>query len=490
VHRYRPPRHVKHYHEAAIVIERKLWLKGEWTPSERTAEVHSPFDGRGISRVAQATPQQAEAALAFAFASRGKLAAQSTGQRRKLLFAIAEGLRQRESDLVACLRDEGGKPLRTARMESKRAVETFTLAACELPGFGGRTVPIDLDDASTGYECETRRFPAGVIVGIVPFNFPLNLGAHKIAPAIAVGTPIIIKPPPQAPSVLLVLAEIAQAAGVDPAALQVLPCDNAVAEQLAIDPRVRVLSFTGSARVGWQLRSKARGKVILELGGNAAVVVCSDANLDWAAEKCAVGAFVHGGQICIKAQRIYVEKSVYGEFVDKLVARARATVAGDPSQEDTFVGPLIDDASADRVVAWVDEALAAGARRLVGGERRGRVVSPTVLVDVPRDAKVCREEIFGPVVVVSPVASFEEALREVNDSAYGLQASVFTSDLSRARRAFRELEVGGVIINDTPSFRSDNYPYGGVKASGIGREGVRDTMHEYTEDRVLVMRAL
>jgi len=471
-------------------MDRKLLVAGQWVEGIGSAEIRSPYDGRVVSRVAQGGPKDVERALAAAFASRERLSALSTGRRRDVLLGMVDGLQKREAELAELICDEAGKPIRAARGELKRAIETFRLAASELPSFGGRTVPIDLDAASAGYECETRRFPAGVVVGIVPFNFPLNLGAHKVAPAMAVGAPIIVKPPPQAPSAQLVLAEIAQAAGADPGALQVIPCDNAVAEILATDPRVRVLSFTGSARVGWKLKQKAAGKVVLELGGNAAVVVCPDADLDWAAERCAVGGMTYAGQVCIKVQRIFVEWPVYGAFVERLVSRVRALQAGDPRDEATVVGPVIDDAAAQRIEAWVQEAVGAGAKLLAGGgSRKGRVLAPALLADVPVDAKVSREEAFGPVVVVSPVETFDDALAAVNDSAYGLQAGVFTRDLRKARQAFHRLEVGGVIVNDYPTYRSDNYPYGGVKGSGLGREGVRYAMDEMTEERVLVTRS-
>lgn len=470
-------------------MERKLFVAGQWIGSERTAEVRAPFDGRVVAKVAQASPGQAEEALEFAYRAFPRVSSQSTGRRREVLHRMVEGIKRREKELSRAICDESGKPIKAAMGEVKRAIETFTLAAAELTSFHGRTVPIDLDAASEGYECEVRRFAGGVVVGIVPFNFPLNLGAHKVAPALAVGAPIIIKPPPQAPSAQLILAEIAQEAGADPAALQVLPCDNAVAEKLATDPRVRILSFTGSARVGWHLKSKAPGKALLELGGNAAAVVCADADLDWAAQRCAVGGFTYAGQVCIKVQRILVEAPVYETFVEKLVARAKATPVGDPHREETVVGPVIDDASAERIEQWVNEAKAAGAKVLAGGTRNGRLFSPTVLANAPKDAKVCREEIFGPVIVVSPVRDFDAALDEVNASTYGLQAGIFTHDLRKARQAYHRLEVGGVIVNDFPTFRSDSYPYGGVKASGLGREGVRSSMEELTEERVLVMRA-
>lgn len=469
-------------------MQRKLFVAGEWRAGAPSVEIKSPFDGRVVSTVGQGGADDVEAALKFAWEGRTRLAALSTGQRRSVLFGMVGGLVEREEELARLISDEAGKPITAARTEVKRATETFRLAASELPGFGGRTVPVDLDAASAGYECETRRFPAGVVVGIVPFNFPLNLGAHKVAPALAVGAPIIVKPPPQAPSAQLVLAEIAQAAGADPAALQVIPCSNAEAEKLATDPRARVLSFTGSAKVGWMLKAKAPGKVILELGGNAAVIVCADAELPWAIERCTVGGLTYAGQVCIKVQRIFVEAPVHDAFVQGLLERIAKIRPGDPREASTLVGPVIDDVSAARIEEWIQEAKDGGAKVLHGGTRSGRMVEPTVLTDVPAHCRIAREEVFGPVIVLGKVASFDDALRAANESAYGLQAGVFTRDLHRSRRAFRELEVGGVILNDYPTFRADNYPYGGVKGSGLGREGVRSTMEDYTEERVLVTR--
>jgi glyceraldehyde-3-phosphate dehydrogenase (NADP+) len=405
-----------------------------------------------------------------------------------VLEGIVAGLRARADEMARSISDEAGKPITSARVEVRRAIEVFRLAAAELTRFGGSIVPVDLTEGTEGVECEIRRFPAGVVVGIVPFNFPLNHGAHKVAPALAVGAPIIIKPPPQAPSAQLLLAEIAQQAGADRAALQVITCDNAVAERLATDPRVRILSFTGSATVGWSLKQKAPGRVLLELGGNAAAIVSADSDLDWAAERCVAAGFGYAGQVCIKVQRVYVEQKAHGAFLEKVLARTKAVPTGDPADERTVCGPVIDDRSAGRITEWVDEAVAGGARVLAGHRREGRLLQPTVLADVPEQSKAAREEIFGPVVAVWPVADWEAGLRAVNAGQYGLQAGIFTHDLARVRQAFHELEVGGVIVNDAPSLRSDNMPYGGVKRSGLGREGVRYAMEELTEERVLVTR--
>ena len=466
----------------------RLWIEGSWVEGERLVEVRSPWSGEVLRRVAQASPAQAERALVAAFAARSRLAAQSTGKRRDVLEGIVAGLKPRAEEMAQLISREAGKPLSLARGEVSRAIEVFRLAAAELSHWGGSIVPVDLDSRMAGVDCEVRRFPAGVVVGIVPFNFPLNLGAHKVAPALAVGAPILIKPPPQAPSAQLLLAEIAQQAGADPAALQTLTCDNTVAERLATDPRVRVLSFTGSAAVGWMLKQKAPGRVLLELGGNAAVVVGADADLDWAADRCVSAGFGYAGQVCIKVQRIYVEKAAYPAFLDKLLARVKQVPSGDPAEERTVSGPVIDDRAAERITAWVDEAIAGGAKVLAGHSRKGRLLQPTVLADVPADSKVAQEEVFGPVVAVWPVADWEAGLAAVNAGKYGLQAGVFTRDLARVRTAFRQLEVGGVIVNDAPNLRSDNMPYGGVKQSGLGREGVRYAMDELSEERVLVTR--
>jgi len=466
----------------------KLWIDGAWVAGEHQAEVRAPWDGRLLRRVAQASVAQAEQALAVASAARERLARLSTGKRREVLEGIEAGLRARAEELAQLICHEAGKPVTQARVEVRRATEVFRLAAAELSRFGGSVVPVDLTAGTEGVECEVRRFPAGVVVGIVPFNFPLNLGAHKVAPALAVGAPIIVKPPPQAPGPQLLLAEIAEQAGADPAALQVLTCDNAVAERLATDPRVRILSFTGSATVGWALKQKAPGRVLLELGGNAAALVGADADLDYAAERCVAAGFGYAGQVCIKVQRIYVEKQTHGAFLEKLLARTKAVPTGDPADERTVCGSVIDDRSADRITAWVDEAVVGGAKVLAGHRRQGRLLQPTVLADVPEDSRAAREEIFGPVIAVWPVPDWEAGLRAINAGQYGLQAAVFTHDLRRVRQAFHDLEVGGVIVNDAPSFRSDNMPYGGVKRSGLGREGVRYAMDELTEERVLVTR--
>lgn len=469
-------------------MPRQLLLAGSFVEGATSVPVRAPFDGRVLGEVAQASLTQAQTAIEFAVAGRDRLKRSSAGQRRAVLDGIVRGLTARRDEFVDCIMHEAGKPLSAARGEVSRAIETFTLASAELSRFGGEIVPVDLTAGSEGTEAEVRRVPVGVVVGIVPFNFPLNLGAHKVAPALAVGAPIIVKPPPQAPGAMLLLGEVALAAGADAAALQVLPCAVDVAEALATDARVRVVSFTGSAKVGWQLKAKVKGRAVLELGGNAAAIVRHDADVKKAAKRLAVGGFTYAGQVCIKVQRIIVEAAVWEQFVPAFLAEVDALKVGDPSLETTTIGPVIDLASATRIEAWVDEAVTMGAKVLRRGARVGSVLPPTVLTDVPREARAFSEEIFGPVVVLERVVDFDEALRSVNAGRYGLQAALFTNELSAVRRAFHELEVGGVIVNDATSFRSDNMPYGGVKDSGLGREGVRYAMADFTEERVLVLR--
>ena len=464
-----------------------MFVEGQWKSSDTLNKVFSPYHGRLVAQVSQATADDAVRALAFAGTGRAVCAKQSTGDRRSVLQGVAAGLRDRADEMAECICDEAGKPIRLAYAEVKRAIETFSFAAAELNSFGGSIIPIDFDAGTLGYTCEVKRFPAGVVVGIVPFNFPLNLGAHKVAPALAVGAPIIIKPPPQAPSAQLILAEIVQSAGAPPSALQILPCTNQVAESLATDQSVRVLSFTGSASVGWALKAKAAGKVLLELGGNAAVLVAADADLGWAVERCVAGGFGYAGQVCIKIQRIYVVRSVFDEFRSRFLQAASRVTPGDPRDEKVILGPVIDDRSADRIEAWIEEAKEEGAVVSLGGKRQGRMIEATVLERVPPRARVNREEVFGPVVILHPIDSLEEGIQAINDSDYGLQAGLFTRDLKSVRQAFNQLEVGGLIVNDSPSFRVDNFPYGGAKRSGLGREGVRAAMEEFTEERVLVI---
>jgi acyl-CoA reductase-like NAD-dependent aldehyde dehydrogenase len=467
----------------------QLYIGGEAVETGRRHEVRNPFTGEVVGTVAVGGAAEIDRAIAAAVEAFYEARRLSSYRKRAMLRRIAEGVRVRGDELADLIVAEAGKPIQYAQAEVARAVTTFSLAADELSRFGGEVVPVDIEEATEGYQAVVRRFPVGPISAISPFNFPLNLVAHKLAPALAVGSSVVLKPAPQAPLTAFLLAEIVEAAGALPGRFNVVHCEPPDAEALATDPRPQMLSFTGSAAVGWRLKRVAgRKKVTLELGGNAAAIVHADADLDWAVRRTAVGAFAFAGQVCISVQRLLVHDAVYDRFRDRFVEAARALPAGDPRDPKTVVGPLIDDAAADRVLAWVEDARRAGATVLAGASREGRVVAATVLEDVDRDMSVSCEEVFGPVVVLERYADFETAVRSANASKYGLQAAVFTHDERLVRRAFDELEVGGVVVNDSPMVRVDNFPYGGVKASGFGREGVRYAMEEMTEPRVLVTK--
>jgi len=383
---------------------------------------------------------------------------------------------------------EAGKPIKAARTEVERSIFTFTVAAEESARIYGEYLPLDWQEATVGRWGIVRRFPLGPIGGITPFNFPLNLVAHKVAPAIAAGCTIVIKPAPQTPFTALLLADVVQQAGWPDGALNVLPLANEDAGVLVTDERLKMISFTGSAAVGWDIKRRAgKKKVVLELGGNAGVIVHSDADVNFAAERCVAGGFVYAGQTCISVQRILVERSVCGKFTDALLAGVKKLKSGDPLQDSTDVGPLIRESDAIRATEWIQEAVGGGARVLIGGQRRGSMLEPTVLTGTRPDMKVNCQEIFAPVVTVEPYDDFYDAIRQVNRSSYGLQAGLFVRDAKLLFNAYEELEVGGVIAGDVPTFRIDHMPYGGIKDSGLGREGLRYAIEEMTEPRLLVM---
>lgn len=467
------------------------WIAGAERPRPgRTADsILDPFTGRPAAEAEQATPEDLEEAILAAVRGFGALRALPRHARRDILERTAQRLaadRQRLADLIV---HEGGKPVSQALGEVDRAVRTFSFAADEARRFGGALLPLDVDPRTEHATAITARFPAGPVAAISPFNFPLNLVAHKLAPAIAVGASVVLKPPPQDPGPSFALARVLLDAGLPPDALSVLHLPVPLAEKLATDPRLKVLSFTGSAAVGWHLKGLVpRKRTLLELGGNAAAVVHEDAaDLEKVAARIATGAFAYAGQVCIKVQRVLVHRPILRQFTDLFVAATGGLVVGDPSDPKTVIGPLIDQRNAERVEQWTEEAVRAGAAPLLRGTRRGALLGPTILTDVPHESKAWAEEIFGPVAVVEGYDTFEEALDLVNASRYGLQAGVFTRDVGRIWQAFGQLEVGGVIANDYPTFRTDNFPYGGVKDSGFGREGVRYAMDEMSELRVLVL---
>lgn len=411
-----------------------------------------------------------------------------THARVAVLDRAARILERRSEEFARRMALEGGKPIRFARGEVARAVVTFDLAASECRRFGGEVLPVDLEPRAEGRLCLSTRVPRGPIAAISPFNFPLNLIVHKLAPAIAIGAPVVLKPPPQCPLTAFELASVLAEAGLPAGTLGVVHCPPETAQRIVEDERMKVLSFTGSDVVGWKLKSIAGKKqVLLELGGNAPCVVDETADLDLAMERIVAGAWAHAGQVCIKVQRVYVHAASFDRFLEEFVRRTRELPCGDPLDERTVVGPLIEPRHVERVLAWIREAVEGGATLHCGGTAEGNVVSPAILTGTVPGMRVCRDEIFGPVTVVERFETFDEALAACNASRFGLQAGVFTRELGRALRAYRELDYGGVMINDVPTFRVDNFPYGGTKDSGVGREGVRYAMEEMTEPKVLVM---
>ncbi len=466
----------------------KLLIGGEWRETGVSAEIRSPYTGKVVGRIPWGGAKELEDAIGAAEGAFRDTRTLSRRRRSEILAGIAAGVRERRQELAELIARESGKPVTLAAGEVARAVGTFTLAAEETRRFAGEVVPIDIEERTEGYFSATERFPIGPIAAFSPFNFPLNLVAHKLAPCLATGNTMVLKAPPQAPLTSLVLGEIALAAGAPPGSFNVVHLEIPLAEQLVADDRLKMLTFTGSARVGWALKAKAgKKRVLLELGGNAGAIVHKDADVGWAAERCATGGFGNAGQVCIKVQRVYVHASAHDSFMSAFLRRVQALKVGDPMDEATEVGPLIDEAAAQRVELWVEEARKGGAAILCGGKRSGSFFEPTVLAGTTNDMRVKREEVFGPVVTVDRYRDFTDAVAAVNDSAYGLQAGVFTHDLRLAAEAFRTLDVGSVILNDYPTLRVDNYPYGGTKDSGLGREGVRYAMQEMTELRTLVV---
>jgi acyl-CoA reductase-like NAD-dependent aldehyde dehydrogenase len=471
---------------------RAFYLAGRPATGDETLEVRHPYDGTPVATVSVPTAAQVEEAVAAAQAVAAEAAGLPAYVRSDALRQVADGLAARSEELARLITAENGKPLKWARGEVSRAVSTFRWAAEEARRWSGDVQRLDTEAPTTGRLALTRRFPRGPVLAIAPFNFPLNLVAHKVAPAIAVGAPVIIKPAPKTPLSALFLGEILAECGLPAGMWSVLPLGNEATAALVSDPRLPVVSFTGSGPVGWSIQASVpRKHVTLELGGNAAAVVCpdwsSDADLTAAAARIAMFANYQAGQSCISVQRVYADRSVHAALTERVVAAVEALRTGDPWDDETDVGPLIDEAAAVRVETWVDEAVAAGAKLLTGGTRSGATVAPTVLTDVPADAKVSCEEVFGPVLIIEAVDGVDDAFARVNASQYGLQAGVFTRDLPTAFRAHRELEVGGVVIGDVPSYRADQMPYGGVKESGVGREGVRYAMEDYTYERVMVL---
>jgi len=472
-----------------------FWIAGKQVTGTDSYEVHSPYDGRLVATVSVPTEEQVEEAVAAAVAAAKETADQPAYVRAAALDHVSRRIAERADEIAALITAENGKPLKWAKAEVGRAVSVFRWAAEEARRFYGELQRLDTDANAAGRTAITRRFPRGPVLGIAPFNFPLNLVAHKVAPAIAVGAPIVLKPAPATPLSALLLGELLAETDLPAGSWSVLPVPNDRMAGLTADPRLPVVSFTGSGPVGAMIEAEVPHKhVTLELGGNAAAVVMADysseQDLDWAAQRIAAFSNYQAGQSCISVQRVFADRAVYERLVEKVVAAVEAQKTGDPADGATDVGPMINTAAAERVEAWVEEAVGAGATLLTGGGRDGASYEPTVIAGAPATAKVVTEEVFGPVLVVRAFDGVDEAVRLVNDSQFGLQAGVFTHDLRTAFRMHRDLEVGGVVIGDAPSFRADQMPYGGVKGSGVGREGVKYAMEDYTYERVLVLTGI
>jgi acyl-CoA reductase-like NAD-dependent aldehyde dehydrogenase len=467
----------------------KIYLAGKWVDSPDRLEVANPADpDNPAGATYNATEEQYEEAVTAAVAAFEQTRVLPAYERGRALREISSGIKARREELGRVISLEAGKPIRDALVEVDRAVLTFRLGAEEAERMTGEMIPLDLMASSKGRVGITRRFPIGPVAAISPFNFPLNLAAHKLAPAIAAGCSIVLKPPSKDPLTMLTVAEIVDGVGLPAGAVSILPMTRELGDRMVADERFKLLTFTGSPSVGWRMKERAgKKKVVLELGGNAGVIVDSTADLDWAVRRTLVGAFAYAGQVCISVQRMYLHEDVRDAFLEKFTAGVQALKLGDPIEPDTDVGPMVDGAAAQRTQRWVDEAVQLGGRVLAGGKADGAYFPPTILENVPVEAQVCSNEAFAPLVVVFPFSDFSEAVKAVNDSSFGLQTGVFTNDLEHAWQAFNELEVGGVIVNDIPTYRIDHMPYGGVKDSGLGREGLRWAIEDMTELRIMVL---
>ena len=463
-----------------------IYLAGDFVEAGAPLEVRNPADGELVATTYQAGTDELERATAAAVSAFERTRRLGSYERRDALAHVASCIERDADELAVLLSRESGKPIKDARGEVARGALTFRTAAEEALRINGEWLPLDWAPANAGRHGIVRRYAIGPVAGISPFNFPLNLAAHKVAPAIAAGCSIVLKPPSKDPLVMLRVAEYLAETDLPKGAVSVLPMDRPTGDRMVRDDRFKLLSFTGSPSVGWKMKAEAgHKKVVLELGGNAGAVVDESADLDWAVERLVYGSFAYAGQVCISVQRIYVVRSIFDEFARRFVERTRAVKVGDPLDPTTDLGPMVDEAAVQRTHGWVTDAIRDGARALVEGRPDGRWYSPTVLVDVPRDAMICSEEAFAPVVNLFAVDSFADALRSINDSRFGLQCGVFTASLDHALGAHDELEVGGIIVNDIPTWRTDAMPYGGVKESGLGREGLRWSIEDMTEPRLL-----
>ena len=471
---------------AVTVQERKLLLDGEWIETGDWQEVNSPYSGETVARVARAGAEHARKALdAAEHAMSSPLPAH---ERAAILDRVAALLKERHDEVAQTISAEAGKPMKAARVEAERAVSTYTMAAIEARQLAGDVVPMDASPAGVGKIAYTIRVPIGIVGAITPFNFPLNLVAHKIAPALAAGCAVVLKPAGQTPLSALLLGELETEAGLPPGWLNVLVGPSAeIGDVIVEDERVKLITFTGSSGVGWKIRERAvKKRVNLELGNATPVVVEADADIEEAATKLAANAFSFAGQSCISVQRIYVQRSAYDDFVGRFIPKVEGLKVGDPAEEDTDVGPVIDEDARERIVSWIEEAKSAGATVLTGGEIVDGLLQPTVVADVTPDMKVSCQEVFGPLCTVSPYDSSEEAFELANGTEYGLQAGIFTANVKTALAAAAALDFGGVTVNEAPTFRADQMPYGGVKESGNTKEGPHYAVREMTEERLVV----
>ncbi len=465
-----------------------ILVGAEWRETPARQTVTNPFTDGSVAEVCLARPQDVEDAVTLSLQAFANLARSSSHARATALQHVALKLKEQKEDFAQTICLEAGKPITDARREVDRAIQTFSIACEEAKRIPGEVIPMDVSPGMEHHLGLGQRVPIGPVLCITPFNFPLNLVAHKVAPCLAVGNPVLLKPAPQTPLTALELGRLFQELDLPEGTLSVLPCENALAESMVRDPRIQALSFTGSATVGWSLKDKAgKKRVLLELGGNAAVIVEPDADLHLAAQRCVAGGFAYSGQTCISVQRIYLHDDVYDAFLDRLIPLVEALPAGDPAEDATVVGPLIDERAAVRVETWIREAVQQGATLRTGGTRDKSLIHPAVLTDVDQHMKISCEEVFGPVITLSRYQHLDEAFDMVNDSPYGLQAGIFTRNVDSIFRAYQALDVGTVLANEIPTFRADHMPYGGMKDSGLGREGVKYAVRELSDQKLLVL---
>jgi glyceraldehyde-3-phosphate dehydrogenase (NADP+) len=469
------------------MIDNKIYIAGEFVSTKQKLEVLNPYNNSVVGITYIAGKEELEQAIERAVLVKSEMCDLASHKKYRVLMEIAHGVKSKKEELALILAKEAGKPLKYALGEIDRVIQVFIIAAEECKRLPKEYFSLDWTPAGENKEAFVKHFPIGLIAGIAPFNFPLNLAVHKIAPAIAAGNPIILKPARSTPLTVLELAKIIDKTDLPKGALSVLPMDRNAGNQLVTDERISMLSFTGSPAVGWKMKSNAgKKKVALELGGNAGVVVTETADIELSVKKCVVGSFAYSGQVCIHVQRIYVHENVFDDFIDKFIEETKKLKVGLPEDINTDMSSMIDEENAIRVEQWVSEAVLEEAKVLLGGNRKGTYFEPTILTNTKHEMKVCALEVFGPVVTIEKYSDYNNAIVDVNNSEFGLQAGVFTNNIKEMNQAFNELEVGGVIINDVPTFRVDHMPYGGVKNSGFGREGIKYSIHEMMEPKLIV----